>query len=102
MLRYDTLESVVLAAIKGNFNISFLVMQATTEGSQVPTHGQFLPSEADQHSISSDIKFDHQVVVNAASRREYPHISQGMDHDSVNQSSDGAAEVTKTYVILNT
>lgn len=69
-----------------NCPIKFSLSQASTDGSQVPTHNQYPPSQTDQGLLRSDTNYEYDVSANGqAIHSEYLgiHSSQGMEPDTV-------------------
>lgn len=73
--------------------------QAVSEGSQISTHNEIQPSQADQNLMRSDANYNYEISVNGqALRQDYldVHISQGAMPDSGISSSTGEAQVLES------
>ncbi|KAA8540086.1 hypothetical protein F0562_026778 [Nyssa sinensis] len=69
---------------------------AVSEGSQMPTHNQYPPSQTEQNLLRPDSNYDYDVSVNGQGL--HPdfldvHVSQGMEPDSVIPSSAEEGQV---------
>lgn len=76
--------------------ILFRIFQAVSEGSQMSSHDQFPPSQSDQNLLRSNADYNYEISSNGqALRPDYldVHISQGVQPDSVIQSSTDEAQV---------
>lgn len=80
-----------------HFFVLFLFLfQAVSEGSQISTHNEIQPSQADQNLMRSDANYNYEISVNGqALRQDYldVHISQGAMPDSGISSSTGEGQV---------
>lgn len=84
-----------------------MFFKAASEGSQVPNHSQYPPSQTEQNLLRSDTSYDYEVSVNGQTlRSDYldVHISQGLDARSVVPSSNEEGQVcsSRRATVYNT
>ncbi|KAG5536164.1 hypothetical protein RHGRI_023827 [Rhododendron griersonianum] len=76
--------------------------QASPDGSQVPTHNQYPPSQTDQSLLRSDTNYDYEISANGqAIHSEYLdiHSSQGMEPDTAIRPTAEEGQVDKSYLV---